>query len=272
MRPRRCLTRSEGRCLILARRRPGCLTLASLASVWMRQDTQISYGCQAQTPGLLAFTQPAKRTIQTIYLQKSRVHFRWQNSHRSSKEGPGTGSTEAREGSGNSGVIFKSLCLERVEQVGCGRLGGQLPGVDLAGVQADQVQVGVGEVGAGEQERQPVPAAGGAGGCPGDDEQGPGLSGAGRSLRGFRVRRRLRVIRVLRRSRRGAASGRGRWQLAQDQQAPAGGGDHQVGGHRVPGRSHVLFAGGGDEVAGAAVEQVGGDAGGRHPGDSRRGR
>jgi hypothetical protein len=25
------------------------------------------------------------------------------------------------------------------------------------------------------QERQPVPAAGGAGGCPGDDEQGPGL-------------------------------------------------------------------------------------------------
>lgn len=57
---------------------------------------------------------------------------------------------------------LESLCLERVEQVGCGRLGGQLPGVDLAGVQADQVQVGVGEVGAGEQERQPVPAAGGA--------------------------------------------------------------------------------------------------------------
>ena len=37
-------------------------------------------------PGLLAFTQPAKRTIQTICLQKSRVHFRWQNSHRSSKK------------------------------------------------------------------------------------------------------------------------------------------------------------------------------------------
>jgi hypothetical protein len=36
-------------------------------------------------PGHLAFTQPAKRTIQTIYLQKSRVHFRWQNSHRSSR-------------------------------------------------------------------------------------------------------------------------------------------------------------------------------------------
>jgi len=77
---------------------------------------------------------------------------------------------------------LESLCLE---QVGCGRLGGQLPGVDLAGVQADQVQVGVGEVGAGEQERQPVPAAGGAGGCPGDDEQGPGLQVQGGLFAGF---------------------------------------------------------------------------------------
>src|SRR6266568_4611006 len=60
-------------------------------------------------PGLLAFAQPAKRTIRTIYLQKSQVHFRWQNSHRSSKKAPGTGSTEAREGSGNSGVILVEI-------------------------------------------------------------------------------------------------------------------------------------------------------------------
>jgi hypothetical protein len=36
--------------------------------------------------GLLAFTQPGRRTTQTIFLQESRVHLRWQNSHSSSKK------------------------------------------------------------------------------------------------------------------------------------------------------------------------------------------
>jgi len=53
------------------------------------------------------------------------------------------------------------------------------------GSRPDQVQVGVGDVGAGEQERQPVPAAGGAGGCPGGDEQGPGLQVQGGLFAGF---------------------------------------------------------------------------------------
>ena len=95
--------------------------------------------------------------------------------------------------SGAAGL--ESLCLEWVEQVGCGRLGGQLPGVDLAGSRPDQVQVDVGDVGAGEQERQPVPAAGGAGGCPGDDEQGPGLQVQGGLFAGFAFRRHLRAPR-----------------------------------------------------------------------------
>ena len=58
-------------------------------------------------PGLLAFTQPAKRTIQTIFLQKSRVHFRWQNSHRSSKTAQVLGLQRHGRAQGTLG-LFKS--------------------------------------------------------------------------------------------------------------------------------------------------------------------
>jgi hypothetical protein len=38
------------RCLILVRRRPGCLTFASLASVWMRQDTLLFLDALEESP------------------------------------------------------------------------------------------------------------------------------------------------------------------------------------------------------------------------------
>src|SRR5207302_1238685 len=60
-------------------------------------------------PGLLAFAQPAKRTIRTIYLQKSQVHFRWQNSHRSSKKAQVLGLQRHGRAQGTLGLFFNHL-------------------------------------------------------------------------------------------------------------------------------------------------------------------
>ena len=81
------LREAEAPLLLVAKEKPPVhLMLVNLCKargdVAGARATRRSRTAARLNPGLLAFTQPEGRTTQTIYLQESRVHLRWQNSPR----------------------------------------------------------------------------------------------------------------------------------------------------------------------------------------------